>query len=1001
MLAVTNYGIYEIDEYAWYDILKIWKPTRIKEVTLIENTEYCGSNCYAIKEITNLKPAPLIEDVRFFRDFGNEEWVAWNGFINWRILVEEDVEQFETICKDGKEIINEQNGTSYFEQNCSQVSTGFVKQWLPLDYKKDYLGTYKVKLEGGKKESTRLDWQVKINGIWTEDWAIWGNISLGDEAEVTLNSPADDSIAYTNQVTFNASANVTGGAYLTNISLWDNSTGSWVLNQTENASDQTQNLSDTLTDTGTGSEVASIITNVSIKDNRVYLSDFLLRKQSSGDVTVNIIKDGNTVETNSHSYGSASTFNFTFPSSEYTSFFDIGDTLTIEITVTSGNNDIVRQGLLSKDGTLVEITNQYVPTDTIGDDTWNLVFKTLSEEVNSSTRTFNQTLYSPTLWNCQACDSDGDCGFASENRTLSLDTTSPSITIEYPTSIINYGENEKTETLNVTFTDGNLDSCWYNYNGTNISIEGCQSGVKNSTTFTLNEGNYNITLYSNDSIGNLNTTFFEWEYSIFGNDIEYDAQVYETAIATFTLNITYNTSQDIDAVINYDEENYTTQNIGTESEGIFQNNLSIPTIAESSNKTFFWYLLINDSIVATTEEINQTINQIILTHCNDTYTNQSLNFTVFDEINATEINTTSNPLTFQATFNYWVGDGDVKKNYSYSQVSGTNNSFQFCIYPYNASNYDFKTDMDAKFSATDFYENNYYLRNSTLTNISSNITLYLLLEDEATKFYITVQEGVSALTDAIITVAKYFVGEGSYKTIGIKETDNQGKFTIYLDEDEEYQYSVVKEGILYAILEETASCSATPCEITLQVDGEQGDIWEGYNSYFANNTLSNLSFNPDTKIVTYTFVDITGLANYFRLEVRQSNMNTTTGRIICDSPSYSSSGRLTCNVTGYDGNFFARGYISRSPEKLDQVISFVINTIQENLGIMGALFSLGVIITVVFAFGTVSRGNPSAILMGLGLSLLILKLMTFLPLGWITLSVIELAILYLSKLTKS
>ncbi len=45
----------------------------------------------------------------------------------------------------------------------------------------------------------------------------------------TLNSPVDDSIAYVNLVTFNASASVTGGATLVNMSLWTNESGSWEL----------------------------------------------------------------------------------------------------------------------------------------------------------------------------------------------------------------------------------------------------------------------------------------------------------------------------------------------------------------------------------------------------------------------------------------------------------------------------------------------------------------------------------------------------------------------------------------------------------------------------------------------------------------------------------------------------------------------------------------------------------------------------------------------------
>ena len=116
----TNYGKYEIKEHQWWDILKVSTGEKVKEVTLKENTDECSDNCFAIKEVTNLKPMPLIDDVRFYREIDGK-WVLWNGFTNWKIEVEEDVDLFETQCIQGKEIIDEKNGTSYFEQECSQL----------------------------------------------------------------------------------------------------------------------------------------------------------------------------------------------------------------------------------------------------------------------------------------------------------------------------------------------------------------------------------------------------------------------------------------------------------------------------------------------------------------------------------------------------------------------------------------------------------------------------------------------------------------------------------------------------------------------------------------------------------------------------------------------------------------------------------------------------------------------------------------------------------------
>jgi len=123
----------------------------------------------------------LVEEVLFKR-LVNGKWIDWNGFTNWNIQVEKEVDVYETQCIQGKEIIDEKNGTSYFEQECSQVKTGTTKQWNPLELNKVYpKENYNVRLIGGKKASVSYDWLIKTNGIILDEWAVWGNISDGDE----------------------------------------------------------------------------------------------------------------------------------------------------------------------------------------------------------------------------------------------------------------------------------------------------------------------------------------------------------------------------------------------------------------------------------------------------------------------------------------------------------------------------------------------------------------------------------------------------------------------------------------------------------------------------------------------------------------------------------------------------------------------------------------------------------------------------------------------------
>jgi len=39
-------------------------------------------------------------------------------------------------------------------------------------------GTYGLRLEGEKKPSRTVDWIVKTNGVWTDEWAVWGASNL-------------------------------------------------------------------------------------------------------------------------------------------------------------------------------------------------------------------------------------------------------------------------------------------------------------------------------------------------------------------------------------------------------------------------------------------------------------------------------------------------------------------------------------------------------------------------------------------------------------------------------------------------------------------------------------------------------------------------------------------------------------------------------------------------------------------------------------------------------
>lgn len=561
-------------------------------------------------------------------------------------------------------------------------------------------------------------------------------------------------------------------------------------------------------------------------------------------------------------------------------------------------------------------------------------------------------------------------------------------------------------TYNVWFENGTL------YNST------LREGLTgNSTSVSLEIGGfflgsyiwnvdacYSNATYSSCNSSNLGNYTFSRGSTV--NSFVYNNHTYETKREAFFANITLLPGAELSlAQLIYNGTTYTISNITSSGDNyLFYKEIDIPlNVNGSINQTNVFYIRFNygGTSTQTFGPYYQNSSFINLVRCNTDYTIQALNLTFYDEYNQKIIDSTNNKTSLEASFNYWIGSGEVYKNYSFQNLTSTQGSYTFCIYPFEAENFTFKADMDSEYSALTYSEGKYYLRNSTLTNISSDIFLYLIPSDYSTKFYLTFKKGVDLISDATVTVQKFFIGLGEYKTVSILQTDVDGKSSMYQDLDATYRYSIVKDGVLLGTIEKVSICATAPCSMTIYLSEALDTAFSAYDDYYAINILSNLSFNRSSSIVTYTFIDTTGLANYFRLDVKQSKLNVGSV-LICNSTSYSSAGTLTCNLTGYEGDFIATGYISRSPEKVDRVLGFIIDAdILEELGLNGVFIVIILLITLVIAAAIISKGNPSTVLFVLGISILGLKLIGIFPFSWVIVVTLEVLIIYMISKIKT
>lgn len=612
----------------------------------------------------------------------------------------------------------------------------------------------------------------------------------------------------------------------------------------------------------------------------------------------------------------------------------------------------------------------------------------------------NLTVDSLKFWDVSLSDT--------ETRDIYNDTSAPFINITYPLNKTYYRgitalntENEITITWNISDSRG-IDSCSL-WNGTaNVSVT-CDENYTMNISYLKRP--YHFVLYANDTNGNFNAypldTTFAYYYLI--NNITTNFTGYATDRKTFEIKFYRNTNlyDYSTAELVYNSSTRYLIDKGAGNLSIF--NYTLDLNAQEGEYPFYWIIeQYNSSDDATVSFVYidndfmfySNVTPINLSHCTTDFNITALNFTFWDELTDAPVNSAANLTSISAFFQYWIGSGTEKRNYTFSNISSTTGEYQFCINPYN-STITFKTDMIMDYSALGYSDNEYLLNNATLTNITSNILLQMLTSADATKFYITVRQGTSEVDNGIVTVQKYMVADGSYETVAIKETDDVGKFSMYQELDAKYKYIVIKDGAILGAIEKVSSCTSTPCELTIFLEEAAGEAFQGYYDVFASNTASNISFNAATNIVTYTFIDTTGLANYFRLAVNKVSYNQTKG-VICDKYLYSSSGTLTCNLTGYTGEFIAKGYVSRSPELLDQILNFMIDEdVISDLGLDGVFFTMILLMVFIFAGAVAGKGNPSTILVFLGLGILLTKLISIFPFGWITVSILEVLIFFM------
>jgi len=494
-------------------------------------------------------------------------------------------------------------------------------------------------------------------------------------------------------------------------------------------------------------------------------------------------------------------------------------------------------------------------------------------------------------------------------RNFTIDTVLPQIVIQSPNETFGYLKVNDTLDLNVTATDTNLDTCWYDYNSTNISFS-CVTGVKSEEVITQNANNFSVIVYANDTSNNLNSTSVNWNYRVFENNLTYNDQVVETSNQDFNISVTHDSSiwNSITSKIEYNGTNYSATQFGTGDTLIFSRTLEIPAITTSTeNKSFYWYFTLTNGTGAydfRSSEYTQNVSEIDIHLCGTEetaylrfFTNDSEN--PFPALNA----------TFKSAWNIGsLGGSGLLANYSFEDLTEVNNTWEFCITP-NETEYTLTVDVEV--DATDFAKNFYYIQEEDYTdNSTTNITLYLLNDTAATPTILrTRNTAQNRLTNVLIYIDVFDVGTNDYYTVGMAKTNENGEDVVYLNWYETlYRFRLFQDGL------NTLTTNNTKIFETPKIFEIGEDFTYSFDKF--DNIIHTLVYDNATNIFTLIFD--TNDASIESGCLRVIKRNPTNDTEICLTCVESESATINCDVSTYgNGTFIAAFYATGSFSLVD------------------------------------------------------------------------------------
>lgn len=779
---------------------------------------------------------------------------------------------------------------------------------------------------------------VASSSLFTEEGMNW---NVTTNANINLTYPLNGQTTYNTSTQFNATINISNGANLINASLCTNVTGSWLCDNT--------------------STFASSSINKNFSDGNNYLfasGNGNLPGADWSSLSVNS-NDGFGANNNSYEISPAGTYwmvsrahqlhtvylNRTINASEETRTLNLtyicrndGGTLTVINCWVSFYNS---SGLIGAEINIPDASTTSSFSTTIPRYATKIAFRidnTGSGSFGSSFQFYNMTsnitatnfqnvsfykVISPGTytWNVQACDSDNTCGFASSNYTFTVDSTAPTITILGGNGSQNFGSLVTNYSITYFVNDTNLASCWIAYNGTNRT-DACVNAVPKYYNFSLQQGIYNLTIFANDTLGNVRSLPINWSFKILQTNVSYNPTSIEGNSENYGLNLTLSSGYDLTNASFFYNGTYVSTNSLISSGNFRYSNVTdftVPEVDNGTNFTFYWTLTLNDSTAVNTSMFAQLVTPVKLDNCSS-YTFRILNINLYDE-------RTRNPMNGTIEVIYQVLNVptyELVHNLTgiFENVSSVNVCSEI-----NLSGQNFAYSTQFKYYQSAYVSELYNIQRATFVG-EQNVSLFDLEEAESTSFLIKYQnDDLIKVADAVVQLQRKYIPQDVYEVVEAPLTSSEGTAVVHIDLDANiYRATIVKNGEVLDVFDNLAFNCENPlagqCEQNLYglLDPQNEVSVDTLNDFASEIT----EVGNNTLQIDFTIPSSTPASVNIVMVQKDIFGNTTT----CNTTVYSSAGSVQC---GFNESL-TQSYIDLIITKNSVPMSITSYVVEEDLG---------------------------------------------------------------------